>query len=102
MNKIHKWSLHLLLKNYMDDIQDLLMSSGYISIHQRCINYLLTEVYKDIHGLSPEVINDVFSTTASIYNIQQFNVFETSHSYLGQIWIEFDTLQSQLTLELTS
>ena len=44
MNKIHEPSLRLLLKNYKDGFQDLLRSSGDISIHQRCINSLLTEV----------------------------------------------------------
>ena len=77
MNKIHEPSLRLLLKNYKDDFQDLLRSSGDISIHQRCINSLLTEVYKYIHGLSPEIMNEVFSTRANIYNTRQFNVFET-------------------------
>ena len=43
-NKIHERSLRLLLKNYKDDFQDLLRSSGDISIHQRCISSLLTEV----------------------------------------------------------
>ena len=77
MNKIHKRSLRLLLKNYKGDFQDLLRSSGDISIHQRCINSLLTEVYKYIHGISPEIINEVFSTRGNIYNTRQFNVFET-------------------------
>ena len=77
MNKIHERSLRLLLKNYKDDFQDLLRSSSDISIHQRCINSLLTEVYKYIHGLSPEIMNEVYSTRASIYNTRQFNVFET-------------------------
>ena len=39
--------------------------------------FLLTEVYKHIHGLSPEIMNKVFSTGANIYNTRQFNVFET-------------------------
>ena len=77
MNKIHKRFLRLLLKNYKDDFQDLLTSSGDISIHQRCINSSLTEVYKYIHGLSPEIMKEVFSTRANIYNTRQFNVFET-------------------------
>ena len=77
INKIQERSLRLLLKNYKDDLQDLLRSSGDVSIHQRCINFLLTEVYKYIHGLSPEIMNEVFSTRANIYNTRQFNVFET-------------------------
>ena len=85
MNKIHEMSLRLLLKNYKDDFQDLSRPSGDTSIHQRCTNSLLTESYKDIHGLSPEIMNEVFSTRASIYNTQQFNVFEihisTSNRY---------------------
>ena len=60
MNKIHEQSLRLWLKNYKDDFQDSLRSSGDISIHRRCINSLLPEVYKYIHGLSPEIINDIF------------------------------------------
>ena len=68
MNKFHERSLRLLLKNYKDDFQDLLRSSGDISIHQRCLNSLLTAVYKYIHGLSPEMMNEVFSTRANIYN----------------------------------
>ena len=54
-NKIHELSLRLLLKNCKDNFQDLLRSSGDISIHQRCINSLLTEVYKYIYDLSPEI-----------------------------------------------
>ena len=62
MNKIHLRSLRLLLKNYKDDFQDLLRSSGDMSIHQRCINLLLTEVYKCIHELSTKIMNEVFSS----------------------------------------
>ena len=85
MNKIHKWSLRSLLKNYKDDFQDPLRSSGDISIHQRCINPLLTEVYKYIHGFSPEIMNEVSFTGANIYKTRQFNVFQihvaTSNRY---------------------
>ena len=78
MNKIHERSLRLLLKNYEDDFQDLLRSSADLSIPQRCIHSLLTEVYKYVHGrLSPEIMNEAFSTRTNIYNTRQFNVFET-------------------------
>ena len=77
MIKIHERSLSLLLENYKGDFQDLLKSSGDISIHQRCINSLLTDIYKYIHGFSPVIMNEVFSTRANIYNTGQFNVFET-------------------------
>ena len=56
MNNIQEWPFHLSLKNYMDDFQDPLRSSGNTTINQRCVSSLLTEVYKYIHGLS-EVMN---------------------------------------------
>ena len=84
MNNIHKRSLRLLLKNYRDDFQDLLMSSGDISVHQICRKSLLNEVFKYIHGLSPETMNEVFSTRANIYNTQQLNVFQIHISTLNK------------------
>ena len=86
------------MKNYKDDFQDLLRSSSDISIHQRCVNSLLTEVYKCFHGFSPE-INKIFSTKANTYNTRWFNVFQTN---LEQIWVKFNTLRNQSTLKLTS
>ena len=77
MNEIHERSLRLLLKNYKGDFQDLSRSSDDIWIYQKCVNSLLPEVYKYIQGLSPKIINKVFSTRANIYNTRQFNVFET-------------------------
>ena len=83
MNKIHERSLHLQLKTYKDDFQDLLRSSGDILIHQGCINSLLTEVHKYVYGLSPGMMNEVSSTRVNIYNTWQFNVFETD---MDLIW----------------
>ena len=46
-------------------------------------------------------MNEVFSTTANIFKTRQFKCFQNSHTYLEQIWIEYDTLPSQPTLEIT-
>ena len=51
MSQILERSLLSLLKNYKDDFQDLLRSTGSMSIYQKCINSLLTEIYKYIHDL---------------------------------------------------
>ena len=110
MNKIHERSLRLLLKNYKDDFQDLLRSSRDISIHQRCINSLLSEVCKYIHDLSPEIVNEVFCTGANIYNTRQFeDHIPTSNRYrlnsipykANQLWnLLAENLQSSPSLTL--
>ena len=77
MNKVDKRSLCLLLKNCKDDFQDHLRCSGDISIYQRCMNSLSTEVYICIHGPSSKIMNKIFSTRKNIFNTRQFNVFQT-------------------------
>ena len=76
MNKIHERSLRLLLKIYKDHFQSLLRDF-HTSIHQRCINLLLTEVYKCIHGLPPGIMNEVFSIKEKIHNTRQSHNFQT-------------------------
>ena len=77
MNKIYEQCILLLLKNYKDDFQDLLRSSFDISIHQRCINSLLTKVYKCIHRFSSKIMKEIFSAKVNIYNTRKRYVFET-------------------------
>ena len=76
MNKIHERSLRLLLKIYKDHFQSLLRDF-HTSIYQRCINLLLTEVYKCIHGLPPGIMNEVFSIKEKIHNTRQSHNFQT-------------------------
>ena len=45
------------------------------TIHQRCINVLLTEVYKYLNGYSPDLMNEVFYLRPNHYNLRSFNVF---------------------------
>ena len=77
MNKIHEQCILLLLKNYKDDFQDLLRSSCNISIHERCINSLLTQVYMCIHRFPSKIFKEIFSAKVNIYNTRKLYVFET-------------------------
>ena len=77
MNKIHEQCILLLLKNYKDDFQDLLRSSCDISIHERCINSLLTQVYMCIHRFPSKIFKEIFSAKVNIYNTRKLYVFET-------------------------
>ena len=60
INKIHERSLRLILNNYELSFDSLLSTLNEKTIHQPCINVLLTEVYKYLNGYSPYLINEVF------------------------------------------
>ena len=39
---------------------DLVTLLNEQTIHQRCINFLMTEFFKYLNGLSPDLLNEVF------------------------------------------
>ena len=41
-------------------------------IHNENIETLLTEVYKNLNGLSPSIMLDLFTTRENIYNLRNF------------------------------
>ena len=88
INKIHERAMRLVLNDYFSDFQHLLNLSNDISIHQRCINFLMTEVYKYINGLSPDLMNDVFIVRENTYNIRNFNMFKSENPRSNKYGLE--------------
>ena len=88
INKIHERSMRLILNDYSSDFNTLLEHCNDISIHQRCINALMIEVYKYINGLSPGIMNEIFTLRSNTYNLRNFYVFETSNPRNNRFGIE--------------
>ena len=79
INKIHERSLRLILNDYESSFDSLLSTLNEKTIHQRCINVLLTNVYKYLNGYSPDLMNEVFYLRQNHYNLRNFNVFATDN-----------------------
>ena len=75
INRIHERSLRLILSDYEPSFDDMLSTLNEKTIHQCCINVLLTEVYKYLNGFSPELMNEVFYLRQNHYNLRNINVF---------------------------
>ena len=60
INNIRNRALRLKLNNHSDSFSELLSISKDTTIHQRCINFLMVEVYKLLHSDSPEIMNEIF------------------------------------------
>ena len=60
INKIHETSLRLILSDYESSFDSFLSTLNEKTIHQHCINVLLTEVYKYLNGYSLDLMNEVF------------------------------------------
>ena len=68
INRIHEKSLSLVLNDYQSMLDEMFDTLNEKTIHQQCINRLLTEVYKFLNGCSPDVMNDVFHLRQNTYN----------------------------------
>ena len=77
VKKIQEPYLGLMTNNYKLSYEERLDLTNEISPHQRCLNSLVTAVYKCLNGISPDIINDVLAVSKHQYNTQQYNLFVT-------------------------
>ena len=78
-NSIHERYLHLIQQNYRSEFERLLENANEKSIHQKCIEFLLIEVYKYLNGLSPDIINIIFKLRKNTYNLRNFHACESQN-----------------------
>ena len=77
VNKIQERYLRLMTNNCKLSYEELLDLTNEISPHQRCLNSLMTEVYKCLNGLSPDIVNDTLPVSKYRCNTRHYNLFVT-------------------------
>ena len=86
-NKIQERYLRLMTNNYQLSYEDLLDLTNEISPHQRCLNSLMTKVYKCLNGISPDIMNDTLAVSKHRYNTRHYSYGWNSILYrANQIW----------------
>ena len=79
INSIHERCLRLIQQNYTSDFEVLLENSNEKPVHQKCIELLMTEVYKYLNDLSPDIMDDIFKLRENTYNLRNFHIFESQN-----------------------
>ena len=77
INRIHERSLRLIHNNYDVCYKELLSISSDTSIHVRNLRTLMIEVFKYLNGLSPPIMNDIFSTRTVTYHLRNARVLRS-------------------------
>ena len=71
INKIHEKTLRLVYKDEKNlSLDDLLKKDQSVSIHQRNLQILATEIYKAKNDLGPEIMKDIFHSVQKPYNLR--------------------------------
>ena len=79
VNAVHERSLRINLNDYESPYPLLLEEAHHITLHPRCINSLMIEVYKYLNGHSPDIMNDIFMLRENMYNLRNFHIFQTEN-----------------------
>ena len=97
INKIHERALRLVYKDNDISFSDLLLRDDSVTIHERNIQTLATELFKVVNGLAPNILKDTFPLKdSSMYssnfpfktrNVRTVNYGTETLAYLGpKIW----------------
>ena len=99
INKIHERALRIAYNDYVSSFETLLEREGSISIHQKNIETLATEIFKTKNDLKPKLYEKHF--LSSWPQIQH----KTSKSFISKsqdciLWTRNIRIQSQSNMEL--
>ena len=60
INKLHYRALRMIYLDEISTFEELLKKDGSVTIHHRNLQFLVTEMFKVIHGLSPPFMSELF------------------------------------------
>ena len=74
INKVHERLLRLITNDESSSFKTLLQNINDITVHQRNLQILMTEVYKIIQGEAPAIMKNLFILRENIHNIRNFQI----------------------------
>ena len=78
INNAHEKALRTIYSDYKSTFQELLHKDASFSVQHKNIQTFAIEIYKHIHGLSPEIMGEVFKINRTLpYNLRTQNHFSS-------------------------
>ena len=74
MYKVHEKSLRFITNDENSSFEILLQNNKDITVHQRNLQILTTEVYKTVKGEAPAIMKNVSIFREKIHNIRNFQI----------------------------
>ena len=76
INKLHERALRLVYNNKSFSFRELLERDNSVTIHERNIQVLLTEIFKVKSGAAPELMAEIFKFKDHSYDLIKNNCLE--------------------------
>ena len=75
INSIHERALRITYDDRTSTFEELLNKDNSVSIHDRNLQVLVTELYKVKSNMAPEILNEIFQNRTSSYNLRTKSSF---------------------------
>ena len=70
INKLHERALRIVNNDNFSSFEVHLYKDKSVTVHQKNLQILATDLYKTLNGLSPDIMQDIFETKSNYYNIR--------------------------------
>ena len=70
INNIHERALRLTYKDNKSSFKQLLEKDHSVTVHQKNLQVLVTEIFKVKNNLAPDIMKDVFKLKEPPYNLR--------------------------------
>ena len=74
INKVQERALCITYNDQLTDLKSLLSNHNGITIHQRNLPVLMTEIYKIINHIAPSIMPSLFEIRENTHNTRYFQV----------------------------
>ena len=75
INRLHERCLRTIYNDKQSSFNELLEKDGFVSIHERNLQFSVTEIYKMSNGLSTPVMKDIFPINGNPHNLRENSQF---------------------------
>ena len=80
INNIHGWCLYLIQENEISEFERVSKNTNECkSVHQKCKEFLLIEVYKYLNDLFLNIVSTVFNLRQICDSLKNFQGFESQN-----------------------
>ena len=101
INRIHERALRIAYHDQISSFDELLIKDNSITIHERNIRCLATEMFKTKNNLNPSFLKQIFPTSNNVVNLRckpSFQTFNVKSVYNGSETVSFRGPQIWSTL----
>ena len=77
INKLHERALRIVHNNHFSLFEELLPKDKSVTVHQRNLQTLASEMYKILNGLSQDIMQDIFEIKSNYYNTRNAPAFSS-------------------------